>query len=513
MESSSAPTRQAVARAVSWVGAGHVVSQGVWLASLLVLAALLPPRDFGTLASALVLITLAGLLVDSGTRGSLIARPQLTRADVRGALALNLAIGLAATTAIALLAGPAVRTFAGGGDIAAVRVLSLGVLLYAAGISAFALLQRELALKGYAAANIASAIVSSVVAVVAALAGAGVWALVVRQLLSMGLLSGFAWIAARRLLPPREVPGRRASGGGLRLRQPEWTGFFLLAAADFVVLNADVFVVGNLTEAEGLGLYSLAFTLAFAPLTQIAWQVGRVLFPAAAATERLHDVGRRTLVSLRLMALLLLPFVPPVIAAAPVLPQVLGQEWAPMVVPFQVLLVAGAGHALVSVIGESLSGTGNIRFRAHVNVVWAVAMVGALIALVSAAGIRGAALAHLLLYVPFAGVYAVWGGRRLGLSVRAVGGALRSVAVPLAVQGAATAAVVLALRAAGWDPAPAGLAGAAVGAAVVLVLLLRLPSSPLPEGRAILAEALQRDRSGDGAFVSHSERKAPGRDS
>lgn len=492
MESPSAPTRQAVARAVSWVGAGHVVSQGLWLASLLVLAALLPPRDFGTLASALVLVTLAGLLVDSGTRGSLIARAELTRSDVRGALLLNIGIGLAATAAIALLAGPAVRTFAGGGDIAAVRVLSVGVLLYALGISAFALLQRGLALKGYAMANIASAIVSSVVAVAAAFAGAGVWALVARQLLSMGLLSGFAWIAARRLLPPREPPRRPSGRRGLGLRQPEWTGFFLLAAADFVVLNADVFVVGNLTAAQGLGLYSLAFTLAFAPLTQIAWQVGRVLFPAAAATERLHDVGRRTLVSLRLMALLLLPFVAPVIAAAPLLPEMLGQRWAPMVVPFQLLLVAGVGQALVSVIGESLSGTGNIRFRARVNVAWAVAMVAALIVLVSAAGIRGAALAHLLLYVPFAGVYAVWGARRLGLSTRDVAGALRGVAIPVALQAVATAGAVLALRATGWDAAAAGAAGAAVGGAVILVLLLRLPSSPLPEGRAILAEALRR---------------------
>jgi O-antigen/teichoic acid export membrane protein len=175
-----------------------------------------------------------------------------------------------------------------------------------------------------------------------------------------------------------------------------------------------------------------------------------------------------------------------------VLPEHLGQRWAPMVVPFQILLVAGVGQALVSVIGESLSGTGNIGFRARVNVVWAIAMVAALIALVSADGIRGAALSHLLLYVPFAGVYAVWGAQRLGLRAGDVAGALRSVAIPVALQAAATAGTVLALRAADWEAPPAGVAGAAVGVAVVLVLLLRLPSSPLPEGRAILAEALRR---------------------
>ena len=492
MTEPAAPSRREVARAVSWVTVGHVVSQGLWLASLLLLAALLAPRDFGTLASAMVLVNLAGLLVDSGTRGSLVAKPQLTRADLRGAVVVNGAIGLAATAAIALAAGPAVRAFAGGGDVAAVRVLSVGVLLYALGISAFALLQKRLHLKGYAAANIASAVISSLVAVAAALLGAGVWALVARQLLSMGLLSLFAWIAARRVMPPAEADTSAAGGRWLALRQPQWGGFFVLAVSDFVVLNADVFVVGSLTEAEGLGLYSLAFTLAFAPLTQIAWQVGRVLFPAAAATPELHDVGRRTLVSLRLMALLLLPFVPVVIALAPLLPEVLGSRWAPVVVPFQLLVVAGVGHALLSVIGESLSGTGNVSLRARVNAVWALAMVGALVLAVSAYGIRGAALAHLVLLVPFAAVYFTVAARRLGLDARGIVGALAPVLAPVGLQAVATLAAVAAGLAVGLGPAPAGAVGALAGVVVVSAALLRLPSSPVAEARTVLAEGLRR---------------------
>lgn len=492
MTAAGAPTRQTVARAVSWVAVGHVVSQGMWLVSLLVLAALLSPRDFGTLAAALVLVNLAGLLVDAGTRGSLIAKPVLTRADIGGAVVLNAAIGLGATLLIAALAEPAVKAFAGGGDIAAARALSVGVFLYALGISAFALLQKHLRLKQYAAANIGSAVISSLVAVAAGLLGAGVWALVVRQLLSMGLLSAFAWVGARRLVPPRPAGEPRGRLRALRLRQPQWTGFFLLAVTDFTVLNADIFVVGNFTRARGLGLYSLAFTLAFAPLTQIAWQVGRVLFPAAAATQRLHDVGRRTLVSLRLMALLLAPAVPPVVALAPVLPELLGQKWAPMVVPFQLLLLAGVGQALVSVIGESLSGTGNVWFRARVNLVWAIGMIGALVVLVSLDGIRGAALAHLALFVPFGLAYAVWGTRRLDTDAGGVARALRPVALPVGVEALVTAGAVLALRAAGASTVVTAVAAALAGIAVLAVLLTRLRSSPLPEGLTVLGEALRR---------------------
>ena len=141
-----------------------------------------------------------------------------------------------------------------------------------------------------------------------------------------------------------------------------------------------------------------------------------MLFPAAAATVDLATVARRTLVSVRMMGLILLPFVPPAIVLAPVaLPGLLGDEWKAMVAPFQILLVVGVGQAMVGMIGESLSGTGNIGWRARVNAVWAAGMVGALIVLVSEDGIRGAAWAHALLFVPLALAYGTLGARKIGL--------------------------------------------------------------------------------------------------
>jgi PST family polysaccharide transporter len=475
------------------MGVGHVTSQGLWLASLLLLAALVPPKAFGTLATGMVLVNFAGLLVDSGTRGSIIAAPRVGPGELRGAVLLNAAVGLAATAAIAGAAEPITGAFASGGDIAAIRVLSLGVFLYALGIAPLALLQKRLQFKRFAGANIAAATLSSAAGVAAGLAGAGVWALVVRQLASMALLTVFAWVMARHLIPRRTSGEPARVERAFHLRQPGWASFFLFALTDFIALNADFLVVGNLRHAEGLGLYSLAFTLAFAPLTQVSWQVGRVLFPAAAATDDLDTVGRRTLVSLRLMGLLLAPFVAPIVVLAPtVLPGLLGDEWRPMVAPFQILLIVGVGHALLGMIGESLAGTGNIAWRARANVLWALGMIGALLALVSADGIRGAAFAHLALFVPLAVAYVGWGARRLRLGWRRVVEAVGGVALPVALQAAATAGVWAALRAADASPGAAEVAGALAGLAVVAAALLHLPSSPLREGRDMFAAAFGR---------------------
>jgi PST family polysaccharide transporter len=464
------------------MGVGHVASQGLWLASLLALAALVEPSAFGSVATGMVLVNLAGLLVDSGTRGSIVAAPRLGRAEVRGAIALNVGVGLGATVAIAALAGPIVSTFADGGDPGVIRALAAGVVLYAAGITPLALLQKHLRFRAFAGANVAAATLSSAAGIAAGLAGAGVWALVVRQLASMALLTLFAWIAARDLLPPREA------GLRMRLRQAGWIGFFVLAFTDFVALNSDFLVVGRLKEATGLGLYALAFTLAFAPLTQVSWQIGRVLFPAAAATSDLATVGRRTLVSLRLLALLLAPLAVPAVVLAPsVLPGLLGPEWKAMVAPFQILLVVGVGHALVGMIGESLSGTGQIGWRARVNAVWAAAMIPALIGLVSADGIRGAALAHAALFVPFAATYVVVGARRLGLSAPRVVAAVAPVLGPVALQLAITVGLAAIARTAGIEGGWAAGIGAACGLLAAGALLAS--SGALREARGMATAA------------------------
>lgn len=486
--SSPAPSRARVARAVSWMGVGHVASQGLWLGSLILLAAIVKPSAFGSLATGMVLVNLAGLLVDSGTRGSIIAAPVLGRAEVRGAVALNLGVGLAATAAIAALAGPITSTFSSGGDADAIRVLSLGVVFYAVGITPLALLQKNLRFRAFAGANIGAATASSAVGIAVGLAGGGVWALVARQLASMGLLSAIAWAMARDLVPARDPA--EASRRTMRLRQAGWLGFFFLALTDFVALNSDFLVVGHIEEATRLGIYSLAFTLAFAPLTQVSWQVGRVLFPAAAATMDLPIVARRTLVSVRMMGLLLLPFVAPAVVLAPtVLPGLLGDEWKSVVAPFQILLCVGVGQAMVGMIGESLSGTGHIGWRARVNAVWAAGMVGALIVLVSADGIRGAAWAHAAMFVPLALAYATWGARKLTLRAGQIARAVAPLVAPVAVQWAVTLGVAGALRAAGLDDGWAALAGAVAGGIAIGGVLLRLASSPLTEARAVVADA------------------------
>src|SRR5688500_882522 len=345
------------------MGAGHLAAQLSVFGSIIVLAALVPPSAFGTVAAGAVMVNVAILLMDAGTRGRIITSEALSRDEIKRSVATNVAVALVVAVAVALLAGPIVSTFADGGDPQVIRGLFLSIVAYAFAIVPLALLQQELSFKQHAGVTAGAAFLAAALGLLAGVLGAGVWALVLRQVLSTLLLAAFAWVAARGLVArlragkrPREP---RRGVDGLFRGPAVW--FFLVAAAHFVAFNVDNLIIGALGGAESLGLYALAFMIAFAPLVQVSWQVGKVLFPAAASDSEPAVVVRRTASAVRLMALGLLPLLPPAIALAPVVfPGLLGDEWEDMVLPFQLLVVAGVGHAIVNCIGESLSGTGHI---------------------------------------------------------------------------------------------------------------------------------------------------------
>lgn len=444
---------------MSWVGAGHIVGQAFWFGSLLLLAAMLSPAEIGTVTVGLLLVTAATRLMEAGTRGTIIVAETLTRQQVSTAFASNLAAGVGLCALIALASGPMAAAFAHG-QASVLAALGMSVALYAPAIVPLALLEKRLEFKRRSGVQAGATIVASTAAVAAALLGAGVWALVIRQVLFQGLQAVLGWLAAYRFLPE---PDRRAGAPRWdRLVRHGSMGFMLFSLTDFVVFNADYLAVGHYTNTAQLGLYSMAFTIAFAPVTQFSAQLGRILFPAVAASD-VDTIRRRTVSGVKLTCLLLLPLIPITFVLSPMLIEIMGPEWTGMIVPLRILVVVGVAHAIVNVIGESLSGTGHIGFRARVNMVWMVGMVGALVVLVQADGIRGAALAHLALYVPVTIAYATTGMRLLGSEPRGLGTALRGVGLVVGLQTAVTFAGIALLLQLGVPELAGGLAAAALG--------------------------------------------------
>ena len=166
-------------------------------------------------------------------------------------------------------------------------------------------------------------------------------------------------------------------------------------------------MVAASTNTTQLGLYALAFSLAFMPLTQVSWTIGTVLMPAIASARDPEVVRRQALKALRLMALVLLPLLPAaIVLAGGLIPALLGDEWSGMVAPFQILVVVGVGQGIINVLGEVFAGAGgeSLRRRARIDVVWAVGTLAAIAVGVQLGGIRGAAAVHVLTLCCLAGL-------------------------------------------------------------------------------------------------------------
>ncbi len=455
-------------RSAGWMTGSHLLAQGFAYGSLILLARWLTPTSFGTLAIGTAIVYVAVLFVDHGTLGGLVVRQTITRADLLHAFRRCMLLACVLAAIMAATAGLVVSNFASGGDAAAVAALALCLPLHAIAVVPTALLQKSMQFRRLAGVNAVANVVSAIAAVLLAVAGAGVWALVARQLVVFGVLA-----VLMPLLTIRALRAALSTGveGAYRPRNGErW--FFLFGVMLMITVNLDYVVIGGSGNAHIVGLYALAFTMAMAPSTHISEQVGRVLFAAAA----MHPESTRghTEQSVRLMTMLLLPLLPVGILLAPTaFPAVLGDQWKPMVVVFQMLLVVGVGHAVVNCIGEALSGNGHIEFRAKVMVIRCITTLLALLVLVPLDGIRGAAIAQLLVLVLYAWVYATAGARRAGTSAAALARQLLPVLVAVAVQILVCGAVMASLAAAEVAFSVASCSASVVGLAVVVPMLYR----------------------------------------
>jgi hypothetical protein len=113
----------------------------------------------------------------------------------------------------------------------------------------------------------------------------------------------------------------------------------------------------------------------------------------------------------------------------------------------------------------------------------------ALVVLVRLYGIRGAALAHLLVFIGYAAVFVVSGMHRLDSDVRVLWRALRPVIVAVATQALVTAAVEAALRSVGVGRGVSALTAATRGVVCLVTVAARGEHAPLREAFSLVRDA------------------------
>lgn len=251
---------------------GGAILQAV---TAVVLARLLVASDFGLVAMVSSFSLLAMNFGLNGFTEYIVQREVLDLREVSSIFWLHLVI--AGVLAVVFVTGtPAIVWFYGEPRLKAVTsVLAMGIILQAASTHHLALLKREMRFSRIAAWQVGSFAVASGVAIVLASVGLGYWALVVRQILAVAIMTAFAWLACpwRPEWPPLLGKGLPA----LRYAMAVYGGFSL----SYLSRSIDKVLLGYFQGADTLGHYERAYQL-------FALPAGQVLAP-------LHEVSLASL--------------------------------------------------------------------------------------------------------------------------------------------------------------------------------------------------------------------------
>lgn len=329
-----------VARSMLWSFGENFVAAAVGIVATVILARLVEPFEFGLIAVLEVFVMTGLLFVESGFSSALIRLRERTRQQEQTALACNLIAAALLYSALFVCAPLIADLYSMPRLTAVTRVFCLVLPLNALCIVQQARLTASLRFGTLFMCTITASVVSTVVAVIMACFGFGVWALVMQQLSMWGVRCVMLWaVQWRKPVVPKF--NRKAFGELFGF------GWKLLVASivDKVSTGLYSLVIGKCFGVYHAGLFSKARSLAAFPAENATAAMQRVSYPAL---SKITDEKERLSRSSRLLVEVAEWFVfPAMCLVAALSPQVvsllLGDKW-----------IAAAPYLSVICIGYAL---------------------------------------------------------------------------------------------------------------------------------------------------------------
>lgn len=411
------------------------MGQGLRLVTAIVLARLLFPEDFGIIAMASVITEVVMRIADLGFADAVIQRKEPTRSHlstcfwtvlVLGLLFSGAAVGLSPLMSIFFhneLVGPVLALSSVAFVIAPLRIVHS------------ALMRKRLQFFRFAVGSVAQAAVALAVAVSLALAGFGVWSLVI------GNLAGQVALLISRWTMLRWHPSFEFSAESFRELWKFGARVTATRALSLLATRIDYLILGPFLTAAALGILHMARRIVNASNTGLFVTANRVAFPTFAIIQDEDERLRRGF--LRSVAYLSLIFFPVFTGLAIVGPEVvrvfLGEKWIEAIVPMQIFCATGILGSTGVTTGPILRAKGRPGIEMFLTMMGVAFRVPALLLSVRF-GIVGIAVALTVVSVLLLPVRLVIISKSIGVGPRDYLAALRSAVggtVPMALVVAA----------------------------------------------------------------------------
>lgn len=366
------------------------------LGSLMVLARLLTPKDFGLVGMVTAFTGMLTLFRDFGLSSAAIQRATVSEEQISTLFWINLLVG-ALLAVLCVVLAPIVAAFYHEPRIFGIMVaLAVSFLFNAVGVQHSVLLQRQMRFTALSVIGLASLIVASAIGIAGAMAGYGYWALVAMTVAAplaatIGYWMTTAWIP--------KMPSR---GSGIRSMMRFGGTLTLNGLIAYVAYNSEKVLIGRFWGASAIGLYGRAYQLINIPTENLNSAVGEVAF---SALSRVQDDPKRFKNYFLKGYSLVLGFTLPITIACGLFADdmirvILGPQWASAAPIFRLLAPTIAIFAIINPMGWLLNSLGMVSRGLKIAIVFAPTMIaGYFIALPY--GPKGVAFAY-------SAVMAVW---------------------------------------------------------------------------------------------------------
>ncbi len=308
---------------LKWSALERILSQGVQLILMLILARLLGPKAFGLIGMLAIFIAVGQVFIDSGFSSALIRKTDRTNIDYSTAFYFNIIVAVCCYTLLFFFADYIADFYQQPELVLLTKIIGLTLIANSFSVVPRTILTVSMNFKAQAKASIFSVIVSGVVALILALKGFGVWALVA-QTLSASFLSALFLNLITRWVPDlcfskKSFDYLFGFGGKLLLSGLLETTFN----------NIYQLIIGKKFSAENVGQFTQANQISSIPAMTMTNIIQRVTYPMFShMQEDPHKMDEYYLLTMKVAALFIFPLMTGIaILAQPLLHLILGSQW------------------------------------------------------------------------------------------------------------------------------------------------------------------------------------------
>lgn len=324
-------------KAYLWGLLSRFAPQAIYLLTTLILARFVTPDAFGTIGVLAVIFTVANILLDSGLGGSLIKEKDISDIDCSSISLFNVVVSLTIYLILFFTSTYIQDYFNIEGLANVVKTISIVFPITAIGIVPLTLLKRNLQFDRIFISSISGVILASIVAIIIAVLGGDIYALVAYQIIVnlVNVILNFAFSKYKLSI--------KFSYSSLKRLIP--FGFFtsVVSIVDTIYENIMTMLTGKFLNVQTAGYLYQAKRLEETTSTSAAMAVGIVAFPILTKLKDDLCVFRteciKTLDTISLIAFPLLIVVS--IFSEEVIILLFGKQWVLSASYLKVLMICG----------------------------------------------------------------------------------------------------------------------------------------------------------------------------